>query len=159
MSIRFTFGALALAVALAACDRSPPTAANEASAPSSPQYSVERSAMDRLARKLARALTDPAFRSYLKSQLDHSPFPEHKLQLQKLLLQSDRQALKEVAASEAAPKPSWLRTWKRPSRWRSTFPSRSTGTGGTGAPTCWSPAPGKIARHRWRTTVGGSGRC
>jgi hypothetical protein len=97
MSIRFTFGALALAAALAACDRSPPTAANEESTPSTPQYSVERSAMDRLARKLARALADPAFRSYLKSQLDHSPFPEHKLQLQKLLLQSDRQVLKEVA--------------------------------------------------------------
>ena len=97
MSIRLTFGALALTAALAACDRSPPTAANEESAPSTPQYSVERSAMDRLARKLARALTDPAFRSYLKSQLDHSPFPEHKLQLQKLLRQSDRQVLKEVA--------------------------------------------------------------
>ena len=43
------------------------------------------------------ALADSAFRSYLKGELDRSPFPEHKLQLQKLLLQSDRRVLKEVA--------------------------------------------------------------
>ena len=98
MSIRISFGAVALAAALAACDRSVPTAGNEeAASPPTAQYSVERSAMDRLARKLARALADPAFRAYLKGQLDRSPFPEHKLQLQTLLLQSDRRVLKEVA--------------------------------------------------------------
>ncbi|MFL5448784.1 MAG: hypothetical protein ACJ8AX_09565, partial [Gemmatimonadales bacterium] len=98
MSIRISFGAVALAAALAACDRSVPTAGNEESAsPPTAQYSVERSAMDRLARKLARALADSAFRAYLKGELDRSPFPEHKLQLQKLLLQSDRRVLKEVA--------------------------------------------------------------
>ena len=98
MSIRITLGAVALAAALAACDRSVPTAGNEESpSPPTAQYSVERSAMDRLARKLARALADSAFRTYLKGELDRSPFPEHKLQLQKLLLQSDRRVLKEVA--------------------------------------------------------------
>jgi len=100
MSIRITLGALALAGALAACERSAPTAGNEeaASTPSPiARYSVERDAMDRLARKLARALANPAFRSYLKAELDRSPFPEHKLELKRLLLQSDRRVLKEVA--------------------------------------------------------------
>jgi hypothetical protein len=53
--------------------------------------------MDRLARRLARALADPAFRSYIKGELDRSPYPEHKLPLQTLLLQSERRVLKEVA--------------------------------------------------------------
>jgi hypothetical protein len=100
MSTRITIGALALAAGLVACERSEPTAGNEETlptvAPTSPN-SVERGAMDRLARKLARALADPGFRAYLKIQLDRSPFPEHKLQLQSLLLQADRHALKEVA--------------------------------------------------------------
>jgi hypothetical protein len=100
MSTRISIGVLALAAALVACNRSVPTAGNEESPPTlSPtaRYSVERGAMDRLARKLARALADPNFRAYLKRELDGSPFPEHKLQLQTLLLQSDRSALKEVA--------------------------------------------------------------
>jgi hypothetical protein len=101
MSIRFTVGALAVIAALAACERNIPTAGNdEGTAPPltpASRYSVERDAMDRLARKLARALADPAFRSYLKGELDRSPFPEHKLQLQNLLFQSDHRVLKEVA--------------------------------------------------------------
>jgi hypothetical protein len=99
MSTRIILSALMLAAALAACERNTPTAGNEegAAPPPTSQYSVERDAMDRLARKLARALADPAFRFYLKSELDRSPFPEHKLELKRLLLQSDRRALKEVA--------------------------------------------------------------
>jgi len=100
MSIRFKVGVLALVSALAACGRDLPTGGNEEGGPSSTpaaRYSSERDAMDRLARRLARALADPAFRLYLKHQLDRSPFPERKLQLQTLLFQSDRQALKEMA--------------------------------------------------------------
>ena len=100
MSIRITLGALALTAALAACERSVPTAVNEETALTpapTAQYAAEREAMDRLARKLARALADPAFRSYLQGELRRSPFPEHKLQVQRLLLQSDRRVLKDVA--------------------------------------------------------------
>jgi hypothetical protein len=114
-------GALALAATLAACDRTPPTAgSDDAGAASStapaPGSTAQRGAMDRLARRLARALADPAFRLYLKQQLDGSPFAEHKLHLQKLLHASHRRVLKDVArlsasseavveadASEAAP--------------------------------------------------------
>jgi hypothetical protein len=53
--------------------------------------------MDRLARRLALALIDPAFRATLKAELDQSPFVEHKLQLQSFLRASNGRALKEVA--------------------------------------------------------------
>jgi hypothetical protein len=100
MSFRIKIGALALAAALGACERNVPTAANQEESPPTPsttRYSMERDAMDRLARRLARALADSGFRSYLKAELDRSPFREHKLQLQTLLLQSDHQMLKKVA--------------------------------------------------------------
>jgi hypothetical protein len=97
MSIRFTVGAIALVAALAACERSVPTGNEETAPTRAAQYSVERDAMDRLSRKLARALSDPSFRSYLKAELDRSPFPEHKIQLQNTLLGSDRKVLKEVS--------------------------------------------------------------
>jgi hypothetical protein len=53
--------------------------------------------MDRLARRLARSLADPAFRSYLKGELERSPFAEQKLHFQRFLKNSDRRVLKEVA--------------------------------------------------------------
>jgi hypothetical protein len=57
--------------------------------------------MDRLARRLARSLADPAFRAYVRGELDRSPFVEHKLQLQRFLHGSGRRALKEVARLNA----------------------------------------------------------
>jgi hypothetical protein len=108
MSIRISFGVLALAAAIAACEPTMPTAGNEgapgpaAVSPASPR-SVENAAMDRLARRLARALTDSAFRAFLKTELDRSPFAEHKLHLQSFLHGSDRRALKEVARLSASP--------------------------------------------------------
>jgi hypothetical protein len=102
MSRRIRLPVLALAAALTACDRPAPTA-NEETAPRpsvvSPdaRRAIERAAMDRLARRLALALADPAFRASLKAQLEQSPFVEHKLQLQSFLRASNRRALKEVA--------------------------------------------------------------
>jgi hypothetical protein len=91
MSIR-NFGVLALAAALAACDRPTPTALTEDAAPV-----TERGAMDRLARRFARAMADPAFRAYVKGALDRSPVREQKVQFQHFLAASDRRALREVA--------------------------------------------------------------
>jgi hypothetical protein len=112
MSIRISFGMLALVAIVAGCEGPTPTASTEeavpSQAPESPAsiHSAERAAMDRLARRLARALADPDFRAFLKRELDQSPFVEHKLQLQNFLRGNDRRALKEVArlsaASEAA---------------------------------------------------------
>lgn len=102
MSRRIRLPMLALAAAVAACDRPAPTATEEAAPHPSvitanARSSIERAAMDRLARRLARALADPAFRSALKAELEQSPFVEHKLQLQSFLRASNRRALKEVA--------------------------------------------------------------
>jgi hypothetical protein len=52
---------------------------------------------ERLARLFAGALKSPAFRAYLKAQLDSSPFPEHKLQLQRFLAADARRAAREIA--------------------------------------------------------------
>jgi hypothetical protein len=98
MSIRITFGGIVLAVALAACDRPTPTDVPEAFAPI-----AQRTAMDRLAQRLARAMADPGFRAYVKGQLDRSPVREHKLHFQRFLSASGRRAMQEVARLSAEP--------------------------------------------------------
>lgn len=106
MCIRINVGVLALAAMVAACDRPVPTASNENAVPGvrSPaaDQTRDRAVMDRLARRIARAMTDPAFRAYLKRELDQSPFVEHKLQFQSFLRANDRTALKEVARLSTA---------------------------------------------------------
>ena len=101
MLTRIGFIITVLAVA-AACDRSEPTAPREplAEVPAETRDGfdpVQRAAMDRLARRMARALDDPDFRSYIKGELQASPFRENKLQLQRLLTRSDRRALRELS--------------------------------------------------------------
>jgi hypothetical protein len=108
MSRKVTLTSVALAVALAACDRSAPTATNE---PTPDRVTVspgvqgqrERAAMDRLTQRLARALADPAFRELVRGELERSPFREHKLQLQQFLSASDRRAFKQIARLNREP--------------------------------------------------------
>src|SRR5215203_2532377 len=93
--------ALALTI-LTACDRTQPIepSSEQTSVPHSQstlQFAAERSAMDRLARRMARALEDPQFRAYVKEELDRSPFRESKLQLQRFLSQSNERALRQLA--------------------------------------------------------------
>jgi len=81
-------GALATAGVLTACgDRTPvtPEAALTGGTPQKPE---------KLARQFAKALRNPAFREYLKAQLDASPFGEHKLQFQTFLSASGGRALR-----------------------------------------------------------------
>jgi hypothetical protein len=106
MPNRISLPAIALAAAIAACDRPAPTGVNEEMAPrplsaAASQRATVRTAMDRLARRVARALADPDFRAYLRGELDRSPFGEHKLQFQRFLTQSDRHALRQVARLSA----------------------------------------------------------
>ncbi len=104
MPNRISLTAIALAAAVTACDRPVPTAVNEETPPlgaAATPRATERTAMDRLARRMARALADPDFRSYLKGELDRSPFVEHKLQFQRFLTRSDRLALRELARLSA----------------------------------------------------------
>jgi hypothetical protein len=54
-----------------------------------------------LARIVAKGLKNPAFRAYLKAQLDASPYREHKLQFQTLLAANGARALREIAGENA----------------------------------------------------------
>jgi len=107
MSNRTSFIGIALAAAVAACDRPAPTAVNDEPPPAplsaAAQRATERTAMDRLARRVARALADPDFRAYIKRELDRSPIVEHKVQLQRFLARADRKALRQLARGSAEP--------------------------------------------------------
>ena len=100
MSFRIRFAVLAAAAVLAACDRTPTAPHEAASIPGASTFTnhaSEREAMDRLARRVARAMADRAFRNYVKEQLDRSPFGEHKVHLQNFLRASNGRGLKELA--------------------------------------------------------------
>src|SRR5438045_8781851 len=51
-----------------------------------------------LARMVAKGLKNPAFRAYLKAQLDASPYREHKLQFATFLAANSGRGLREVAS-------------------------------------------------------------
>jgi hypothetical protein len=87
---------LALLVGVAACgDRADPgptepgAIAPSAESSGGPAAEASRSAQERLTRRLALALAEPGFRSYLKDALDRSPVREHKLHLQRFLGRSN----------------------------------------------------------------------
>jgi hypothetical protein len=85
----------ALAVLGVACDNGPvftPTDGGNAASIEQPGPPAER-----LARLVARALSDPEFRSYLRAQLDASPYAEHKLHFQRLLSAGGGRALRAIA--------------------------------------------------------------
>jgi hypothetical protein len=99
----FRFAAVAaLAGTLACTDRTPPPTAPGAAggdlgtAPGAAAAAAAARA-EPLARALALALGDPAFRAYVKSQLDASPFREHKLQFQRFLASDHGRALAALA--------------------------------------------------------------
>src|SRR6266571_8390500 len=57
-----------------------------------------------LARMVAKGLKNPAFRAYLKAQLDASPYREHKLQFETFLAANEGRALREIAAENGTTK-------------------------------------------------------
>src|SRR4029077_19356222 len=62
----------------------------------------DRQKLEQLARRLARALSEPAFRRRLKQDLDRSPIPEHKLHFQRLLAEGDQPAAADIARATGA---------------------------------------------------------
>ncbi len=102
--IRFTF--LALLAALTACaDRSAtPTAADDPalSAAKAAAPVGDRQRLEQLARRLARALSEPAFRRRLKQDLDRSPIRDHKLHFQRLLAEGAQPAAADIARATGA---------------------------------------------------------
>src|SRR6266550_6065439 len=90
----------ALLLAAACTDRSvtPPDAMSVADvAPSSKRPEA-------LAKMVAKGLRNPAFRAYLKAQLDASPYCEHKLQFETFLAANSARAAREIAAENGTNK-------------------------------------------------------
>ena len=88
--------ALALLAGALACSDRPPGTAPEAP----PDVAAIPSAATQpelLARSLALALGDPAFRAHVKAELDRSPFREHKLPFQRFLAAGRGRALAAMA--------------------------------------------------------------
>src|SRR5438128_11712051 len=75
--------ALALLVGALACSDRPPGTAPDAAG--GPNVLSAATSPELLARSLALALGDPAFRAHVKAELDRSPFREHKLPFQRFL--------------------------------------------------------------------------
>src|SRR5437660_6781439 len=89
----------ALATLVACSDRPPATgpAPGRPEPAASPLTAELQTTSEALAQHLARALTHPAFRAYVKAQLDSSPFREHKLHFQRFLNAHGGHARDEVA--------------------------------------------------------------
>ena len=61
-------------------------------------------APEALAKMVAKGLKNPAFRAYLKAQLDASPYREHKLQFETFLAANQGRALREIAGENGTSK-------------------------------------------------------
>jgi len=95
--------AVAALLLIAACsDRAvtPPSDAPAAALTASSKHV----APEALARMVAKGLKNPAFRAYLKAQLDASPYREHKLQFETFLAANQGRALREIAGENGTSK-------------------------------------------------------
>lgn len=103
MSRRIRLAAVAwLALAVACADQEPPTAAGSSPGPDPGEsHSVtpraEAARAERLARRLALALRDPAFRAELKAELDRSPVAEQKLHFQRYVAGGQGRGAERIA--------------------------------------------------------------
>src|SRR5882762_3186262 len=92
-------GALAAAVLSAACgDRTPLNPPQDAALTGGASPGAPPQKPEKLSRQFAQALKNPAFRAYVKAQLDASPFREHKLQFQTFLGANGGRALRYLEA-------------------------------------------------------------
>lgn len=90
-----------LLLALVACtDRSvtPPVDMSEAPRTSGRPDDLTAGPPLELAQMVAKALKNPAFRAYIKAQLDASPYREHKLEFERFLTANSGHALRQIAA-------------------------------------------------------------
>jgi len=93
--------AVAALVLIAACSERAVTPPAETPAAS---ISATSKRPEALARMVAKGLKNPAFRAYLKAQLDASPYREHKLQFETFLAANGGRALGEIAAENGTTK-------------------------------------------------------
>src|SRR5437867_10280380 len=95
-----TLPAVAALATLVACSDRPPATGPAPGRPepaATPLTAELQTTSEALAQHLARALAHPAFRAYVKAQLDSSPFREHKLHFQRFLGAHGGRARDEVA--------------------------------------------------------------
>lgn len=90
-------------VALAACagEGSPPEPTAPPSTPLTLSVTPETSRLEGVARRLARALTDSAFRARLHARLRASPYPEGKIHLQRSFSGTNRSELRAMSKLNA----------------------------------------------------------
>lgn len=93
--------AVAALLLIAACSERTLTPPVETSAARVPEGSRRPEA---LAKMVAKGLKNPAFRAYLKAQLDASPYREHKLQFETFLAANSARALREIAGENGTTK-------------------------------------------------------
>jgi hypothetical protein len=74
--------------------------------PEAPATAITANAQrpEAIAKMFAKGLKNPAFRAYLKAQLDASPYREHKLQLETFLAANGSRALREIAVENGTTK-------------------------------------------------------
>src|SRR2546423_5929091 len=92
-----TLPAVAALATLVACSDRPPATGPGRPDPAASRNAELQTSSEALAQHLARALAHPAFRAYVKAQLDSSPFREHKLHFQRFLGAHGGHARDEVA--------------------------------------------------------------
>ena len=93
--------AVAALLLIAACGERTVTPPAETSTARVPESSRRPEA---LAKMVAKGLKNPAFRAYLKAQLDASPYREHKLQFETFLAANSARAAREIAAENGTNK-------------------------------------------------------
>ncbi|HYT71501.1 MAG TPA: hypothetical protein VEK78_08970 [Gemmatimonadales bacterium] len=95
--------ALASLAGMIGCsDRPPTTAPPKPQAAASPAVAARQAKSEALARRMALALQNPAFRAYVKTQLDASPVREHKLHFQRFLGADGGRAVAVLAGRSGA---------------------------------------------------------
>jgi hypothetical protein len=93
--------AVAALLLIAACGERTVTPPAETSTARVPESSRRPEA---LAKMVAKGLKNPAFRAYLKAQLDASPYREHKLQFETFLAANSARASREIAGENGTTK-------------------------------------------------------
>lgn len=101
---RQSASALLLAGLLVACaDQNSQPLAPSVRLDATAQVSAETRELEGLARRFAKALRNPAFRAEVKSRMDASSYPEHKIQLQRFLGDQRKGGVKTLARENAEP--------------------------------------------------------
>ena len=96
-------GAVATLLLIAACSDRAVTPPSDLPA-AAPTASSKSSPPEALAKMVAKGLKNPAFRAYLKAQLDASPYREHKLRFETFLAANEGRAFREIAGENGTTK-------------------------------------------------------